>query len=250
MADGRTWALAMVSLVALSSLSLMGSMTLMLRQDRLRRSLVVLIPFAAGALLGDSFLHIVPEVAESDSGFGRGASISVVSGIIVFFILEKVLHWHHSHFPHAEVLHPVAVSNLLGDGLHNFIDGAIVAGAFTVSPQLGLATTAAVGLHEIPQELGDFGILLHAGLAPRRALLLNFLSGLTAIAGGAFTLLVSTPEAIAEFLLPFTAGAFTYIASTDLIPELHKEPEPAKSLVQVAALLMGVGVMGALLYIE
>jgi zinc and cadmium transporter len=250
MADGETWVLAMISLAALSSVSLLGSMTLMLRPDRLRRSLVVLVPFAAGALLGNSFLHIVPEVAESTAGFDRAASISVVAGIVVFFILEKVLHWHHSHFPHEEVLHPVAVSNLLGDGLHNFIDGAIVAGAFVVSPQLGLATTAAVGLHEIPQELGDFGILVHAGLRPRRALLLNFVSGLTAIAGGAITLLVSAPDAIVRFFLPFTAGAFVYIASTDLIPELHKEPEPAKSLLQVVALLLGVGVMGALLYLE
>ncbi|MDQ4028537.1 MAG: ZIP family metal transporter [Actinomycetota bacterium] len=250
MADGQTWAFAMIALAVLSCVSLFGSVTMMLRADRLRRSLVVLVPFAAGALLGDAFLHIVPEVAESPSGFDRTASLSVVSGIVAFFILEKVLHWHHSHFPHEEVIHPVAVSNVVGDGLHNFIDGVIVAGAFAVSPQLGIATTAAVGLHELPQELGDFGILIHAGVRPRRALLLNFLSGLTALVGGAATLLLSTPDAIVQFFLPFTAGTFVYIASTDLIPELHKEPEPAKSLLQVAALLAGVGVMGALLYIE
>jgi zinc and cadmium transporter len=249
MADGKTWVLAMIALAVLSSISLCGAITLMLRAERLRGGLVVLIPFAAGALLGDAFLHIVPEVAESRTGFDHTASVSVVGGIIVFFILEKVLHWHHSHFPHEEVLHPVAVSNLLGDGLHNFIDGVIVAGAFSVSPQLGIATTAAVGLHELPQELGDFGILLHAGLEPRRALLLNFLSGLTAIAGGALTLLFSTPDTIVRLFLPFTAGTFVYIASTDLIPELHKEPEPAKSLLQVVALLMGVAVMAALLYV-
>lgn len=94
------------------------------------------------------------------------------------------MHWHHSHFPHEETLHPIAVSNLVGDGLHNFVDGAIVAGAFAVSTPLGIATTAAVALHEIPQELGDFGILIHAGLAPRRALMMNFLSGLAAVLGG------------------------------------------------------------------
>jgi zinc and cadmium transporter len=248
--SGAVWARTLISLVAISGVSLLGAAALVLRRETLQKLLFLLIAFAAGGLLGDAFLHIVPEVAESPSGFDRTASLSVVSGIVAFFILEKVLHWHHSHFPHEEVIHPVAVSNVVGDGLHNFIDGVIVAGAFAVSPQLGIATTAAVGLHELPQELGDFGILIHAGVRPRRALLLNFLSGLTALVGGAATLLLSTPDAIVQFFLPFTAGTFVYIASTDLIPELHKEPEPAKSLLQVAALLAGVGVMGALLYIE
>jgi zinc and cadmium transporter len=249
-ADGGIWAATLVALVIVSSLSLLGSLTLLVQAERVRGGLVILVPFAAGALLGDAWLHIVPEIAESEAGFNFAASVSVVAGIVVFFVLEKVLHWHHSHFPHEEMLHPVAVSNLVGDGLHNFIDGAIVAGSFVVSPSLGIATTAAVALHEIPQELGDFGILLHAGLSPRRALTMNFLSGLAAVVGGALTLLWIDASVVERVLLPISAGAFIYIASTDLIPELHKEPEPLKSLIQVIALVLGLLIMAALLLLE
>lgn len=249
-ADSGTWAATLAALVGVSSLSLLGSITLMLRIDRVRSGLLLLVPFAAGALLGDAWLHIIPEIAESEEGFDHSAAVAVISGIVALFLLEKALHWHHSHFPHEEMIHPVAVSNLVGDGLHNFVDGAIVAGAFVVSPTLGVATTAAVALHEIPQELGDFGILIHAGLSPRRAITMNFISALAAILGGVLTLLWLNASTVERVLLPFSAGAFIYIASTDLIPELHKEPEPVKSLVQVVALVLGVLVMAALLLAE
>ncbi len=244
------WALSGAAVLGISSVSLLGALGLVVRPDALRGALLLLISFAAGALLGDAFLHLIPEIAESAAGLDGLASAGLLAGVLSFFVLEKILHWHHSHLPHEEVLHPVAVSNLVGDGLHNFLDGAIVAGAFVASPALGLATAVAVALHEIPQELGDFGILVHAGLTPRRALLLNFASGLTAVAGMAATLTFLPVEATQRLLLPFSAGAFVYIASTDLIPELHKEPEPAKSLLQVVALLAGVGIMAALLALE
>jgi zinc and cadmium transporter len=231
-------------------LSLVGASTLLLKPDTLQRILFFLISFAAGALLGDAFIHIVPEVSESRWGFDLTASYSLLAGVVIFFILEKVLHWHHAHLPHEEVLHPVAISNLIGDALHNFVDGAIIAGAFIASTELGLATTIAVALHEIPQEFGDLGILIHAGLKPRRALALNFLTALAAVAGGVVTLLFASVAGIERYLLPFTAGAFVYIASTDLFPELHKEPEPKKSALQVLALLAGVGVLAALLTLE
>lgn len=248
--DGSVWALSGAAVLAISSVSLLGALGLVVRPDALRGALLLLVSFAAGALLGDAFLHLIPEIAESAAGFDPLASAGLLAGVLSFFVLEKILHWHHSHFPHEEMLHPVAVSNLVGDGLHNFLDGAIVAGAFVASPALGFATAVAVAVHEIPQELGDFGILVHAGLTPRRALLLNFLSGLTAVAGMAATLTFFPVEAIERVLLPFSAGAFVYIASTDLIPELHKEPEPAKSLLQVVSLLAGVGIMAALLALE
>ncbi len=168
----------------------------------------------------------------------------------MFFSLEKILHWHHAHFPSEDVLHPVAVSNLVGDGLHNFVDGAIVAGAFVASPHLGVVTAVAIALHEIPQELGDFAILMHSGLKPKRALALNLLSALSAFVGGITALLLGSISAVEAWLLPFSAGAFVYIASTDLIPELHKEPEPGKSLLQLLALSSGVLVMAALLLVE
>lgn len=247
---GTTWVLTIVALVAVSAMSFIGAIGLVFKKEALDRSLIFIISFAAGALLGDAFLHLLPEVAESKAGFDVAASMSLLGGVVAFFVLEKVLHWHHSHIPHEEVLHPIAVTNLVGDGLHNFVDGAIVASSFAVSPELGLATTIAITLHEIPQELGDFAILLHAGLKPKRAMLLNFVSGLAALAGGIITLVFIEVSSLERVLVPFSAGAFVYIASTDLIPELHKEPEPRKSIGQVAALLSGVGVMALLLLVE
>lgn len=245
------WFAAIVSVLVVSALSLCGALTLLFRPATVRRGLLVVISFAAGALLGDAFLHIIPEIAESDRGFDLTASFLLLGGVVAFFVLEKVLHWHHAHVPSEEVMHPVAVTNLIGDGMHNFVDGTIVAGAFLHSRPLGVATAVAVALHEIPQELGDFGILLHAGLKPKRALLLNLVTALAALVGAVATLAASTRVgAIETYLLPVTAGGFVYIASTDLIPELHREPDARKSVVQLAGLLAGVAVMAALLLVE
>lgn len=221
-------------------------MVLVGRERLLRRSLIFLIAFAAGALLGDTFIHILPEISESTSGFDLGTSIAILAGVVSFFSLEKFLHWHHAHIPHEEVLHPVAVTNLVGDGLHNFIDGGIVAAAFLASPELGIATAIAVALHEIPQELGDFGILVHAGMKPKRALALNFISALASFAGAIFVIVTVDVGSVEDLLLPFTAGAFVYIAGTDLIPELHKEPELKQSFIQLSGLAAGIAIMLAL----
>ena len=250
MTGSSVWVATLAAVSLISLLSLSGAMFLVGREALLRRLLIFLIAFAAGALLGDAFLHILPEIAESTGGFDLGTSLAILSGVVMFFVLEKILHWHHAHIPHEEVLHPVAVTNLIGDGLHNFIDGAIVAGAFLASPELGIATAVAVALHEIPQELGDFGILVHAGLKPRRALALNFASALASIAGAIIVILTANAASVEDLLLPFTAGAFVYIASTDLIPELHKEPQMKQSLVQLSGLLIGLGIMFALLGLE
>lgn len=247
----RIWVYSLFSVFAISAISALGVLTLMVARRTLEKWLLILISFAAGGLLGDAFLHLVPEIAESKRGFDLLASFGILGGLIAFFILEKILHWHHSHLPREEVLHPVAVTNLIGDGLHNLIDGAIVAGAFLVSTKVGVATTIAVALHEIPQEIGDFGILVHAGLKPPRALLLNLSSALVAVVGAVVTLLVSANvEGVESILLPITAGGFVYIASSDLIPELHKEPEAGKSLLTLGGLLAGVAVMALLLLLE
>lgn len=240
----------MIAVTIVCSLSLSGALFLIVRPEALRKIVLVLVAFASGGLLGDAFLHLLPEIAETPSGFDLSASLAILGGLIAFFILEKLLHWHHAHMPHEEVMHPVAVTNLVGEGLHNFVDGALVAGGFIVSPEVGIATTVAVALHEIPQELGDFAILIHAGLSSKKALILNFLSSLAAFAGAIATLSFITVGVTERIVLPFTAGTFIYIAATDLIPELHKEPEPAKSLVQLGALLAGIGVMAALLVLE
>lgn len=248
--DADVWARALAAVFGISLLSLLAAIGLVVRLDRLRRVTFFVVAFAAGALLGDAFFHLIPEIAESEQGFGPTASTALLSGVVAFFVLEKILHWHHAHFPKDEVLHPVAVTNLVGDGLHNFVDGAIVAASFAVSSELGIATAVAVALHEIPQEIGDLGILLHAGLTPRRVLTLNFVSALAAVVGAAAVLLSASTYIIEQFLVPFSAGAFVYIASTDLLPDLHKEAQPGKSVMQLIALLLGVGVMAALLGIE
>ena len=241
---------ALAALVVISAVSLIGVLTLVVAPRTLKRGLVVLVAFAAGGLLGDTFIHILPEIAESEAGLDLQASLLIIGGVVTFFVLEKTLHWHHSHMPTQDVMHPVATMNLVGDGLHNFIDGAIVVAAFGVSTEVGVATAVAVGVHEIPQELGDFGILVHGGVTPKRALLLNLASALLAVLGGLLTLFLSSFASVGAVVLPFTAGAFVYIASTDLIPELHKEPEPGKSLIQVASLIIGVGTMVALTAFE
>ena len=244
------WAATLIAVGVVSLMSLSGALALVGREKLLRRGLIFLIAFAAGALLGDAFLHILPEIAESGAGFDLGTSVAILAGVVAFFSLEKILHWHHAHIPHEEVIHPVAVTNLVGDGLHNFIDGAIIASAFLVSKEIGIATAVAVAIHEIPQELGDFGILVHAGMKPKRALALNLVSALASVAGAVLVLLTTKIGAVEDLLLPFTAGAFVYIASTDLIPELHKEPKMMQSLVQLAGLVAGIGVMAALLALE
>lgn len=239
--------LAILAVIAEGLIGHAVLLVLVLRPRLLKRGLLALISFAAGALLGDAFIHLIPEISRSKGGFGLAESFELLGGVIAFFILEKVLHWHHAHVPHEEVLHPVAISNLVGNYLHNFVDGAIIAGSFLVSRKLGFATAVAIALHEIPQEMGDFSILVHAGLKPWRALLLNSTTALAALAGTIITLLVSTRIAgLQNALVAITAGGFVYIASTDLIPELHKEPEAGKSVAQLASLLFGVGVMAAL----
>lgn len=245
----NAWAPAIGSVLLVTAMSLVGAVGLQLRQKGLQRALVFLVPFAAGALLGDAFFHILPELVELDGELALSSSLGLVGGIVIFFMLEKVLHWHHAHFPGEDVIHPVAMSNLVGDALHNLIDGSLIGASYLVSTEVGIATTIAVVLHEIPQELGDFGILVHSGVPPKRALRLNLLTGSTAVLGAVFAL-VSGASLSGRVLLPIAAGAFIYIASTDLLPELHKEPEPRKSLLQVGALLLGLLVMIALLALE
>ena len=245
-----SWGPPLLAVLGISCLSLIGAVSLVLSRRWLQRALFFIVAFAAGALLGDVFFHLVPEISESSTGFDTTASVAILGGVLMLFTLEKVLHWHHAHFPSEEVLHPVAVTNLVGDGLHNFVDGAIVAGSFAVSTELGIATTVAVALHEIPQEFGDFGILLHAGLSPKRAIGLNFASAAVSVLGAVAVLALVPVDAVERILVPFSAGAFIYIASTDLLPDLHKEPETGKSLAQLVALVAGIATMAALLVLE
>lgn len=245
-----TWGYTFAAVGGVSLLSLVGAFALLLRSETFHRVILLLISFSVGALLGDAFIHLLPELAE-DGGLTTGTSLLILAGIGFFFGLEKFLHWHHAHIASEDVIHPVARLNLVGDAMHNFVDGAIIAGAFVASVPLGVATSIAVALHEIPQEIGDLGILVHAGVERRRALKLNFVTALAALLGAALTLALSNSvENLARSMIAITAGGFVYIAGADLIPELQRETRPASSFMQLAGVVAGVAVMALLLLIE
>lgn len=240
----NVWAYSLLSVFIISLISLIGALTLSLKEKILSVLLVFLVSFAAGGLLGDVFIHLLPEMVE-ESLFTMTSSLSIISGILMFFVLEKFIAWRHCHIPTSKNHpHPVAFMNLIGDGIHNLIDGAIIAGSFLVSIPLGMATTIAVFFHEVPQEIGDFGVLIHGGFTKRKALFFNFASSLAAFAGAVFVLIFGSQMVdLTNVLVPFTAGGFIYIAGSDLIPELHKETKPVKSMIQLAGLLFGIAIM-------
>ncbi len=240
------WALASVLLVSI--LSFIGVLSVGIHDKGLKKAIVLLVSFSAGALLGDVFFHLLPQAVEGQ-GFVLSVSIGVLAGILVSFVLEKFIHWHHCHTP-GEHHHPIAYLNLFGDALHNFIDGIIIGASYLVGTEVGIATTVAVLLHEIPQELGDFAILLHAGFSKTKALWYNFLSALSAIAGLVAVFLIANSQALGLWLVPFAAGNFIYIACADIIPELHKEVRTSNSVLQFICFVLGLGLMGALLALE
>lgn len=252
------WFYTLVSVGIISAISLIGAVTLFFRADLLRKIILFLVSFSAGALLGDVFLHLLPEAMEKASST-ISVSVLVLTGITIFFVLEKFIHWFHRHEythwflpPHEDEkeVSPMALTNLIGDGLHNFIDGMIIAGSFLVSVPLGIATTLAVALHEIPQEIGNFGVLIHSGLSFKRSLWLNFLSALTAVLGAVVVLITGAQnEAFLAFIIALTIGGFIYIAASDLIPELHKESSIKGSVYQIIFFLLGIGIMAILLFI-
>lgn len=251
---------ALGSVLVISLASLAGAAGLSLSNRLLRRALILLVSFAAGALLGDVFFHLLPELVE-EHGFELSISVGVLVGILFSFILEKFIHWHHCHLPedhcHDEHehaghthAHPVGYLTLFGDGVHNFVDGLIIGASYLVDVNVGIATTIAVLLHELPQELGDFGLLLHAGFSRARALAYNFISALAAVLGVAVAYLSSNIEMLHHLLIPFAAGNFIYIALADIVPELHREQRWPVSLVQLLFFVLGMAFMAALLLLE
>ena len=217
--------------------------------------LLFLVSLSAGTLFGGAFLHLLPETIE-ESGFGLSVSLTILSGILVFFILEKFVHMHHHHTLPSKNKKDrgtghIGLMNLAADGMHNFLDGLIIAGSYLISIPAGIATTIAVILHEVPQEIADFGVLLYSGFSKKKALLLNFLSAAVAIVGAVVGLSIGRgSEEFILYLLPFAAGGFIYIAGSNLIPELHKEYNLKDSLLHLFALVLGIGIMVALLFLE
>ena len=247
----QIWFFAIISVVLISLTSLVGVATLSIKRKKLQQVFIYLVSFAVGALFGDAFLHLIPE-AFRELGIGLNTSLLVLVGIVLFFALEKFVHWQHCHKVDCdEHERPITTMNLIGDGFHNLLDGMLIGASFMASVPLGIATSLAVLAHEIPQEIGDFGVLLHGGFSVKKALFYNFLSALAAMVGVVLTLaLGSHIEGFGIFLLPITAGGFIYIAGSDLIPELHHGQSPQKSLKQLISILLGIGVMILLTFLE
>lgn len=262
--DALLYTLGAVFLV--SVVSLVGLFALTISESLLRRLIFTLVSVAAGALIGDAFIHLVPE-AFADAENPLVPSMLIILGILVFFILEKFLHWHHEHgersiaeyeeYESEETLHvphtphPVGTMILVSDGFHNFLDGIIIAVAFIAGTEVGIATTIAVILHEIPQEIGDFGVLIHAGFTKARALFLNFISALFAVLGAVVAFIFSGfTENFVSLMVPIAAGGFIYIAIADLIPELHKTKSVRGSFVQLFGVCLGIAAMLLLVFLE
>lgn len=247
------------AIAAISLVSFSGAFLLSIAQERLRNILFILVSLATGALLGNAIIHLLPEAFHEGEGIPE-IPLVILAGMLVFFVLEKFLRWHHAHTldahecehcEPAQHVHPEPIGPLIliADTVHNVLDGAIIAATFLVSPPLGIAATVAIILHEIPQEIGDFGLLLHAGYSRGKALLFNFFSALSA---GAGAILVICAQSFSDMLMPyiiaFAAGNFLYIAASDLLPELHKTTNTKKTIIQICFLLLGIGLMYALTF--
>lgn len=242
---------AIASVIIVSLISFAGVSFLAFGEEKVKKYVEIFISLAVGALMGDAFIHIIPETFEKFSNKTL-AGILIIMGIIIFLVMEKFLHWHHHEDDTIEHhLHPAGKLILLTDGFHNLIDGIIIGVSFLVSVPLGIATTLAVVLHEIPQEIGDFAVLIHSGYTAKRALWLNFFSALTAVVGVILALIFgSMAESFTLWILPIAAGGFIYIAVADLIPELQKTREVKHSVFQVLTVLFGILLMVALVFLE
>jgi zinc and cadmium transporter len=231
-----------------SLVSLIGVFTLAFKKEFLEKILFYLISLAVGGLMGGAFLHLLPEAAEQ---FGaRDVFLYALAGFFLFLITEKVIRWRHCHEDHCPV-HAFAYMNLIGDAIHNFIDGLIMAAAFVSGLGLGVASTIAIFLHEVPQEIGDFGVLVYGGIKKEKALLYNFFTAVTAVLGGIFGYyLLSFAETASAFLLPVAAGGFLYIAASDLIPEIRKENDVKKFVLNFMIIFLGISAMYLLKFLE
>lgn len=242
-----TLAWILVTGFAMAAIAMVGSLTLVLRSATLERLVLPLVAFSAGSLLGGALFHLLPAAVER-MGAELVAFGWVAAGFLTLFVLEQYLHWHHRHGDHrGEHPHrrPLVVLILTADGLHNLLGGLAVGGAFLVDVRLGLTTWVAALAHEVPQELGDFGVLVHGGMGPRRALAWNLASGLTFPLGGILAYLAAR-TIDTTFLVPFAAGNFVYIAAADLVPEIHRAGGPGERVVHFAALAGGLGLLAAL----
>ena len=232
----------LIAVLIVSLVSVLGIL-IFFREKTLNKILFFLVSFAAGTLLGAAFLDLLPEALEG--GFKESVPVFILLGILSFFILEKFLYWHHHHTGHEhEEVHGFTYLNIIGDAIHNLLDGAVIAISFMNSTALGIVTTIAIIAHEIPQEIADFSILIYGGFSRAKALVYNFLTALTAVIGALAAYFFSSAiENSRIFFTSLAAGGFIYIASTDLIPEIHKEKDLKKSLLQFVLLALGISLI-------
>jgi zinc and cadmium transporter len=235
-----------------SLFSLSGIFAMSLNEERLHSILFFLLAFSAGTIFGAAVFDLLPEAVELVDE--HVVFTYIAFGYVAFYFLERFIYWYHGHGHHEdvggmeeEVTRGFAYLNLLGDGIHNFIDGMVIAASFTVGFQVGLAATIAVIFHELPQEMGDYGILMYAGFERVRALLLNFGVALCVVLGGVFaTFFLETVEAMSGVLISFSAGAFLYLAASELVPELQHERDFRRSLIQFVVFILGMALIYSL----
>ena len=231
----------MVAVFIVSIISLIGVLFFFLKEKLIDKLLFIFVSFATGALLAAAFLDLIPEAIEIIDV--TLAMSLVLVGMLIFFITERFLYFYHCHERKCKV-HTFTYMCLIGDAIHNFVDGAIIAASFMVNAPLGIVTTISVIFHEIPQELGDYSILLYGGFSKKKALAYNFLIALTAFAGAIAVFLISGFVAnITPYLVAIGAGGFIYLAGTDLLPKLHEEKKPSNSLVQFICMIAGAGLI-------
>jgi zinc and cadmium transporter len=244
------------SVILVSLISVIAAIPLLLKKKFSQKLLLTLLSLAVGTLLGGVFIHFIPEAIEH--GYNTEIGLTIIAGFLVFLVLEKFIHLHHDHSNihgvekemHHHAYH-IAPINLIGDAMHNFIDGMIIASSYLVSIPLGIAATISVIFHEIPQEIADFGVLLYSGLTKSKALLFNLLSATAAIIGAIVALILSSRiESFTSFIIPFAAGNFLYIAASNLVPELHQHCKFWDTVVHASAIMFGVALMAALTLLE
>ena len=229
------WILIITSLDGL--LALTGAFSFLLSKKDLNKIILFLVAFATGTMLGGAFFHLIPEALEQLSIIKTALIFSL--GFLMFYLIEKFLHWHHCHKTDCKT-HPVSYLILYGDAVHNFIDGLLIAGSFIISIPIGIVTSISILAHELPQEIGDFGVLVYGGFTKKKALIYNFISQLTAILGGILGYYFLTLQAYSIILLPFAAGGFIYIATKDLIPEILKEKNKKRKLISLSFIALGL----------